>query len=455
MFSRGTALAPRAGMVILPSAAALLLLAVADPEPIAPAPPPAGAAATADELPLAAALEELDRANPTLAQVRARTDETSAITRQTWAALLPTLTAQGQYYRNRDEFVIVAPSPSGGPPFRQVSIQPLEAFTGQGTARVPLLVPSGWWSVAAARDSERASSASLEAARRDLRTAFTQAAHGSRAAEELVAASEAALRSAAELARSAARRVAAGTSPPLDRLRAETDRTARESDLAQARANLERSRLALAVLLGRERPVRVLVPDAAPPADPAPPAALGQEALGARPEMTARRAQVSAAEAQVKSAWARLAPELSASASYFASDVAYPTGEKDGWRVTLDVAWPIYDGGLRYGKRRQAEAQLSAARAGEEAQRLTVVQEVADASRDVGVAAERLRLAESQRRLAADAAASARRSFDAGVASSLDVIDANDRLYFADVRLADARAQLAQAAVALDRAAGR
>ena len=47
-----------------------------------------------------------------------------------------------------------------------------------------------------------------------------------------------------------------------------------------------------------------------------------------------------------------------------------------------------------------------------------------------------------------------RRGFEAGVASSLDVIDANDRLYQADVGLADARARLAQARVALDRALG-
>jgi outer membrane protein TolC len=73
----------------------------------------------------------------------------------------------------------------------------------------------------------------------------------------------------------------------------------------------------------------------------------------------------------------------------------------------------------------------------------------------VAVAAERLRLAESQRRLAADAAGSARRSFEAGVASSLDVLDAEDRLYAAEIALAGARARLGLAWAALDRAAGR
>jgi outer membrane protein TolC len=457
-------------MVTLPIAAALLLAAGTEPAPAAPPPPvpdlstvapapatPQPGTPAADELTLSAALAELDASNPTLAQVRAGTDEAGAITRQAWSALLPALTATGQYYRNRDQLVIAAPTSivGGAPQFTRINLQPLDAFVGQGAARVPLLVPSAWWSVAASRNAERAAGASLEATRRDLRAAFTQAAQASRAAEELVAASEAAVRNALELERSAARRVAAGTSPPLDRLRAETDRTSRESDLAQARANLEKSRLALGVLLGRTRPVRVLVPEVAPPAPAGSPDALVRAALDARPELAAQRAQVAAAEAQVRSAWARVAPELSASGAYFASTVAYPTGEKDGWKVTVDLTWQLYDGGFRYGKRRQAEAQLSAARAGEEGTRLAVLREVEDASRDVGVAAERLRLADSQRRLASDAAASAKRSFDAGVASSLDVIDANDRLFFADVRLADARAQLAQAGVALDRAAGR
>jgi len=64
-------------------------------------------------------------------------------------------------------------------------------------------------------------------------------------------------------------------------------------------------------------------------------------------------------------------------------------------------------------------------------------------------------VAETQRQLASDAAASARRSFEAGILSSLDVIDANDRLYTSDINLADARARLGQSRVALERAVGR
>ncbi|MFO0584560.1 MAG: TolC family protein [Anaeromyxobacter sp.] len=427
-------------MVILSTLAALALTA-------APATPP-------EELPLADALAELERANPSLAQARARADEADAAVRQAWSPLLPNLSAQGTWLKNSDDAALKLPALIAPPSGREVVLQPDHSLTVQGQARLALLAPSAWFDVAAAGGAARASGASAEAARRNARAAFTQAAHAARAAEELVAASEAAVKNAADLEGIASRKVAAGTAAPLDRLRAETERVKRESDLAQARANLGRARLALGVLLGRRTPVRVVVPEPAAAAGPGA-GDLAAAALAARPELQASRAQVEAAENQVRSAWARVAPTVSASGALFASDTAYPTGEKNGWRATVDLTWALYDGGFRYGKRDEARARLASARAGEEAQRLAVVQEVEDAARDVDVAVERLRLAEAQRRLTGDAAGTAKRGFEAGVASSLDVIDANDRLYLADVGLADARARLAQARVALDRAAGR
>lgn len=432
--------------------ATIVAVASASPEP---APTPTATAESAlplpPELTLEAALVELERQNLTLAQAAARADEVSALAREALAPLLPSLTASGSYVRNSD-----AAGLSVGPPLvpvaRSVLIQPREQLTAAIALRVPLATPSAWFDHAAARGAARAAGATAESVRRQLRAAFLQAAHAARAAEEIAAASEAALASAEELARSAARRVTAGTAAPLDRLRAETEQVRRESEVARARAELERTRLGLGVLLGREAPVRVKVPEEEPPP---PEGDLAAVALATRPELAAARAQIEATDAQVRGAWARLLPQLSASGSAFASDVPYPTGEEDGWRATLDVSWPLYDGGLRYGKRREAEARRAQALAAAEAARLQVLQEVADASRDLAVARERLRLAGKQRALAADAQGTAERSFEVGLASSLDVLDANDRRYAADVGLADARARSATARAALDRAVGR
>jgi outer membrane protein TolC len=466
---------------------ALLLAAAlaADPAPAMPpvaipAPTPAGPAAEpAAELSLAEALAELDRQSPTLRQARARADEAAALTRQAAAGLLPGLSATGSYLRNSDEKVVALP-PTVSP--KPLVLQPLESFSGTLALRVPLLVPTSWFELGAAREAARGAAAQAQAARLGLRASLAATAHLGVASEEALAATERAVANAARLAESAERRLAAGTAAPLDALRARTEEVRRQGDLVRVQADLARVRLAMGTLLGREGPVRILVtpttaPDAPSPSTPprqgeatlrtgygpqarsrgAPTseAALVAEALAHRPELAAASAQVSAAGSQVDAAWARLAPQLSATGAVFAADVPYPTGESSGWRLTVDLTWPLYDGGLRYGRRREAEARLEQARAGEAAQRLAVGQEARDAARDEAVAVERLRLAGEQRRLAAEAAATAQRSYQAGLASSLEVVDMNDRLYAADIGLADAGARLAAARLALQRALGR
>ncbi|HSN93310.1 MAG TPA: TolC family protein [Anaeromyxobacteraceae bacterium] len=424
--------------MVLPST--LLLAAMA----AQPGPPP--------EISLDEALAELDRQNLTLAQARARADEAAAVAREAAAPVLPTLVAGGSFTRNNAGVSVGlgAILPGAEP----IVIQPLETWAATGALRLPLVVPQAWFDLAAARGASRAAGASAEAVRLGVRAGFATAAHAVLGVEELVRASERAVESAAELARSAERRRAAGTAPPLDVLKAQTEQVRRESDLARARADLDRARLALGIFLGRPGPVRVAVPaeESTLPGEPG--EALVARALSRRPEVAAQAALVQAAEAQVRSAWARLAPQLSATASGTVQDVPFPTGETYGWRAAVELSWTLYDGGFRYGKRREADAALARARAAAEAQRLEVHREVADGVRELGVAKERLRLAEKQRGLAADASGTARRSFEAGVASSLDVIDANDRLYLAEVGLAEARARLAAARIALSRALG-
>ncbi len=443
-----------------------LFMAAAPPSPAPPAtlqgeaaPRASASPADGETVELADALAELDRQNLGMAQARSRASEAEALARQATAALVPSVVASGSYVRNSAEARVAIgdflPLPPGAPRPEPIVIQPLDSYTASGAVRVPLVVPNAWYDVAAARSGARAAGASAEAVRAQIRAGFAQAAYAAAAGEEVVLASERAVESAAAHARSADRRATAGTAAPLDVLKARTEQVHRESDLARARADLARGRLALGILLGRSSPVRIAVP-AVPPEDASQDArALASEAAARRPEIAAQEAQVAAAEAAVRSARARYAPQLSATASAFTSSAPNPTGEKNGWRATVDLTWPLFDGGLREGKARQARAQLETARAAQEAQRLQVVQEVSDGVRDVQVARERLRLAETQRQLAFDAAQSASRSFAAGIASSLDVIDANDRLYQADVGLADGRARLAQARIALDRALAR
>jgi len=423
--------------------------------------PGAGAEKGLPELSLAGALLELDRQNLTVVEARERAAEAEAAVTEVGSALIPTVSALGSYVRNRDEFAIKLPAnlgPGIGLPPGGAVIQPLAQLSAAGSVRIPLIVPTAWFDLGQARSVARGSLATVDATRLEVRTGFAQSAYGALAGEEVVAAAERALADAAELTRSAKRRVAAGTSAPIDILKAQTEEVARRSDLAGARADLDRARFALGVLLGRDGPVRVLVPEVEATVSGEEGTAeedLAREALADRPELTASAAQIDAAESAKSAAWARLAPTVTASAKAFAANVPYPTGKTNGWQATVDLTWVVFDGGLWLGKRREAEAQAAGARAGAEAERLAILKEVHDGWRDLSVAGEQLELAKTRRELAAESAASARRSFEAGVASSLEVIDANDRLFTADVALASARARFAQAHLELLRATGR
>jgi len=229
----------------------------------------------------------------------------------------------------------------------------------------------------------------------------------------------------------------------------------RESELARVLAERERSRWVIGSLLGVAGPVVVVLPQDPGPDERPEVEALLAEALSRRAELKADEAAIRAGESQVRSAWWRHAPQLSASVTGFASDVPFPSGDRSGWKATAELSWTQYDGGFRYGKLRQAEAGLEASRASFRARQVEIEREVRDALRDVAVARERLRLAEQQKALADQAASTAHRSVKAGLTGSLELLDADERAYQADVGLADARARLGIARAALERATGK
>lgn len=450
----------------MPRTSCLVALAL-----LAASPAFAQAAADPAPIPLQEALAQLDAQSFTLAQARARADEAKAIVRQAMAGFLPTAGIGVNYTRNNASAKLnmggIIDSIEGGlqqathqpitldrsnVPAEQ-TLQPLESFTGTASIRVPLFAANQFLDWKAAKEMTGVTEAGLDTARLQLRAALVQAAWLSAATEEVAVASERALGIAQEHEKSAARNVEAGISPPLSRLQAQTEVVRRESDVARTKADREKAWLAMGVLLGKAEPVRVALPPSGE-RKAVEPDALIKDAVDRRPEIKGTEASLRAGDLQLDSAWWRLAPQLSVGFTAMVSNAEFVTRENYAWKATADLSWTLYDGGLRYGKRDQAQAQIARDRAALEAQKVEIGQQVKDATRDVAVAQERLRLATRQKELAQEVHGNAKRLFDAGLASSLDVLDANDKLYMADVGLADARARLGMARVALDKATG-
>lgn len=446
-----------------PTSLALLLL-LASP----------AAAADARVLTLDQALDALATHNPTLIQARARTDQARGVARQATAPVLPTLGAQAGYTLNSHEATAsfsdlfsalegaineFVPTPiefdtSGMP--SDLVIQPKDALSVGASLRVPLLNASGWATRHAALQVVEASEAGAQAASLQLTRSFVEACWLASAADGMVAAAEHATESARQHHQATARRKDAGLASSLEVLRAETELARRQSDLAQARASVDRAHLALGALLGEAEPVAVIMsdPEAASTLIASGEAALLDQARVSRPELAARQAEIGAHQAQLTAAGLRHLPTLAASGSLFASDEPFPTGEDWGWRVGLDLTWAAYDGGFRYGKATEARAALAGARAANDATALQVGVEVRQAIADVEVARERLSLATHARNLATEAEGAAQRGFEAGLVDSLEVLDAQDRRYAADVGFEQARASLGAAGARLQAAAG-
>jgi outer membrane protein TolC len=429
------------------------------PAPVLPPLPPSAAPWTTElrnmpppvNLGLEEALKELDRQNPTMEEARSRAAAALGVVRQSASPLLPNLQASGGFFHNNASVIITAPM---GGAVERIYIQPLDAWQGGAALRVPLIVMEGWFQLSAARESALAAASGSDATRLTMRAALVQSAWVAWAGDQVVAASERAVTDAREQAESARRQVQAGTAAPLTVLQADTSLIRRESDLVQARSDRARARIAVGVLLGRSGPVQVALPPL-PPSTSYDVAQLAEEALGARPELRAQAAVVRSYEKQAQAALWRIAPQVSASASGSGQTVPYPTGDKSAWRVSVDLTWTLYDGGYRYGKADQSDAQAAEARAAETGVRLKILEEVQNAARDVEVARARVALAQSERGTAEEAAASARRGFKEGVTSSLDVLSANEVLYLSEVQVASAGGRLGASLAALDRAVGR
>ena len=170
--------------------------------------------------------------------------------------------------------------------------------------------------------------------------------------------------------------------------------------------------------------------------------------------MVAADASVGAARAQVHAAWWRQAPTVTASATGLLATVPFPTGNEWAYKVGLEATWTLYDGGFRYGLRRQAAADLAAAEANRTSTALRTSREMRDAERDLRVAREQLALALEQSRLASEAASVAQRGLEAGTVSPLQARDTDIQAFSAEVGVAGARARLRVAEAALRRARG-
>ena len=352
------------------------------------------------------------------------------------ATVLPTLTGTAGYTHN---FITMPLPPSN------VIDPPKDILSVGIAANWAIINPRGYYGVTTADKAIDAAKLSFEDRRREIALSLVSTLLATLAAERVAELNRIGLRAALERLNLTQTRFKFGRGTALDVDRAEQDvASARaalisgDEALQQARESLGQilgSRMASAApgtldLIGFERAV-------------ARTCRLNND-LEQRPDVVTARLQLEIAERKVHDAELQLSPTLSvASQAGYASEVF--TGPKGAFMVQGLLTVPFYDGGARYGARRDARAAVEQARQTLEATRINAIVTSARAERAITVLQSSRDVVRQQRDLAARVNERTRKGYAQGMGTSLDLVTSAQALRQSEISLAILDFQVAQA----------
>jgi NodT family efflux transporter outer membrane factor (OMF) lipoprotein len=319
-------------------------------------------------------VEEGLRNNPSLASTKHTLEAAHQLLRaQVGATMLPSLDAQAQSSRQR-----ALGFPGFGPPTNLYDV-----YAGQLSLSYNFDIfgatRHGIAQTAAQLDQQ---SYEFDAAKRTLAANIVMAAINAASLEEQVRTTERLSRLAHDQADLADRQYRLGASSQDDMLSLRQQAASIDTSLPPLRAQAEKARHALAVLLGRtpdRAPANLSLADLRLPQNV--PVSVPSDLLQQRPDVLAAEAAVHAASAQVGVATANLFPHISLSAS-LGTEAFKPsnlfTGAGSVWSAGLSLTQPIFHGGELMAKRKAAIASYDAAIADYQQTVLNAFQNVAD-----------------------------------------------------------------------------
>ena len=226
----------------------------------------------------------------------------------------------------------------------------------------------------------------------------------------------------------------------IDVLRAQVQQSAQQQRVVAAANDFEKQKLTLARVMGLPLG-QVFTLDAAVPDVPTPDTSLDaavERAFAARPDFQAALARVRAAEAARDAAEAASRPSVNVAADFGGIGLT-PAEARGTYSLAGTVNVPVFDGGRTHGRILQAEADLRQRREEAEDLKAAIYYEVRTAFLDLDATAQQLQVATTGRDLATQQLTQARDRFAAGVASNVEVIQAQEAVALATEQFIAAR----------------
>ncbi len=225
----------------------------------------------------------------------------------------------------------------------------------------------------------------------------------------------------------------AGVAARIDVTRSQVELQTNQQRLTSVENDLAKQKIALARLIGLPPGQEFTLSDAlpfAPLANLTLDEALGR-AYANRADLKAAESQIHAAEITKRAAEAEKLPTISVGADYGVIGVD-PTNSHGTFSLTGSVRVPIFNGRRSNGDIEQADAALQQRRAEFEDLRGRIDAEIRTAFLDLNSAATQVGVADSNRKLAADTLTQARDRFAAGVADTIEVVQAQESVASAE-----------------------
>jgi outer membrane protein TolC len=247
----------------------------------------------------------------------------------------------------------------------------------------------------------------------------------------------------------------AGTNARIDVMRTLVELQTQKQRLNSLQSDFRKLKLALARAIGQplDRELTLTEP-LAPATIPIPePAAAIDQALKQRSDLAAAKAQVSAAERAVDAARAQRLPSISFNGDYGVLG-ANPVQTHGVFTATGTVSFPIWTSNRIKADEQRAQAALHQRQAELADQQGRVEQEVRVALIELQTATGQLDLASTNRQYAAETLREARDRFNLGVATTVEVVQAQEQVAGAEADYVSSLFSLDLARLNLARAAG-
>ena len=307
----------------------------------------------------------------------------------------------------------------------------------------------------ASQEGERASNLSARDAREMVVLAVAGAYLETIAIDAGVGSQRAQVENAQAVYHQAEVRKEAGTNARIDVTRTLVELQGQEQRLTALQSDLRKQKLALARLIGIPLDRELILSDPLAFNPPPIPEAAGavQQAFQKRWDLQAAESQVRAAEIVVSAAHAERLPSASLTADY--GVLGSPVSNHGVYTVTGAINVPVFQGGRVKADVEQAEATLHQRQAELADQRGRVEQEVRTALIELETAIGEVRLAESNRGFANETLREARDRFNAGVTTTVEVVQAQEQVASAESDYFNALFAFDLARISLSRAMGQ